>query len=175
MRKKRVGWIAAMAVALGIWAATDIAAEESEHRGPRPRGFGGTVSSADAGSVTFAWSGDGGRGGTRTLTIDGSTKILLETDQFETVPGEGGETRQRRVLAAGTAADLQTGTRIGGKELNGVATEIRVHLLRPKRGESEDNRSVSTPRPTRRRGEGEADFAAPRVSEPRRTGGEGDR
>jgi hypothetical protein len=46
---------------------------------------------------------------TRTVALDGDTKILVETDQVDLVPGEGGRMQQRPKVVAGTVADLKVG------------------------------------------------------------------
>lgn len=49
---------------------------------------------------------------TRTVALDGDTKILVETDQVDLVPGEGGRMQQRPKVVAGTVADLKVGRQV---------------------------------------------------------------
>ena len=49
---------------------------------------------------------------TKTIAVDGDTKVLIETDEMESVPGEGGKMKQRPKIAEGTLADLKVGQRV---------------------------------------------------------------
>lgn len=89
-----------------------LSADEGKGK-PRPQKLTGTLSKVEGNSLTITTRGDGGER-SETFTTDGATKIMIETDQDETVKvkGEGGDrdvTRPKTVPAK--LADLKVGQR----------------------------------------------------------------
>jgi hypothetical protein len=151
-------------------------AEDGDRGGPRLRRASGTITAADSGSVTVERRGDRGIS-SESFSITADTTILVESDETETVPGEGGKTRQRRKLVPGTTADLVVGKRADIWATPGVASRIVVRAPRPKRegGGEREREGDGAPRPPRRGG-GEGDReGGDGGGEAKRSGGEGDR
>jgi len=117
-------------------------AKESEK--PRPKKFSGQLTQVNSGSITIGGRGDRGEW-SRELTVDSSTKVLIETDQMESVPGEGGTTKQRPKLQEGALGDLKVGQKVDGTcdQANKVLTIVIRRQKPPKREGGEGNRAVA--------------------------------
>lgn len=125
-----------LGLSLAFLAGSALLAEEKEKPRPKITKLTAEVSKADAASLTVVQRGDSGEK-THAFTLDAKTKIILETDQDETVmvKSEGGEkdvTRPKR--KDGTAADLKAGQRVmvtAGEDKK--ATEVVVIRLKKKK------------------------------------------
>lgn len=97
----------------------------------------------------------------KTFTLDAQeTKVQIETDQMEALPGEGGKPAQRPKVVEGTISDLRIGQQVEVMYTVDGNKAVKVFVRRvvpPKPGGGEGDR---TPRPPRT---------------PRPEGGEGDR
>jgi hypothetical protein len=71
------------------------------------------------------------------------------------VAGEGGAMKQRPKTVDGNIADLKAGQRVYVRAKDGVATDIVVPHVAPKREGGEGGRKEPAPAPQPRRGEGE--------------------
>jgi hypothetical protein len=114
MTRAVVGMAIALAVVL---ASVGAQAEEGEGK-PKPKSFGGQLSKIEGNSISVLQRGDSGER-SESFTTDNDTKVLIETDQDETVPGEGGGTRTRPKLAEAKLSDLKVGQRVTVSYLEG--------------------------------------------------------
>ena len=107
---------------------------------------------------------------TKTIAVDAGTKVLIETDQMESVPGEGGKMKQKSKIAEGTLADLKAGQRVvvGCTADGSKALKILVQRVVAKGGGKESDRGGEKPAPRKPDG---GEKPAPRKPE----GGEGAR
>lgn len=98
---------------------------------------------------------------TKIINVDAGTKVLIETDEMESVPGEGGKMKQRPKIVEGALADLKAGQRVVvGCVADGMkAVKILVQRAVAKGGGKESDRSGEKAAP-RKPDEGEK--AAPR-------------
>jgi hypothetical protein len=74
---------------------------------------------------------------TKTVAVDKDTKVRLESDQMEEVPGgEGGTTKKRPKIVDGTLADLKVGQKVAVTctDDGSKATDILVPRVAPKGG-----------------------------------------
>ena len=104
----------------------------------------------------------------KTFILDAQeTKVQIETDQMEVVPGEGGKPAQRPKVVEGTIADLRIGQQVNVMyTMDGnKAVKVFVHrVVPPKPGGGEGDHAPRPPR-TPRPGGGEGD-RAPRPPSP---------
>lgn len=115
-----------------IVAAVSVA-QEGEG-GPRPKTISGTVSKVDSSSLTLAQRREGGAEQSETFQVDAKTKILIETDENETVTGEGGNQRQAPKKKVGKLDEVKTGSRAQVSYVEaGKATAITVFRAPPAR------------------------------------------
>jgi hypothetical protein len=157
---------------------SQVYAKDGEGGGqPRARSVGGVVESVAGSTLTLAQKGDGGAR-TVTVTLDGNTKIQVQTAEDEEVAGEGGKTKRRPKVVDGSAADLVAGKRVSVSELNGTAVSVLVLRDAPKREGGEGERGGGEPKPPKVRregGEGERPVGEAKPPKRSREGGEGDR
>ena len=131
------------AVVLGVGGSRVFAAERE---GPRTRRVSGEITAMNANTLTLTQRGDRGER-TQTVAIGAGTKVLIETDEMETVAGEGDERRTRRKLAEATAAELQVGMRVTatvGADGEAVSVVARKPRAPRRRGEGEREREGRT-------------------------------
>jgi hypothetical protein len=125
--------------------------------------FSGLLTGAEGMTMTVTRKTDEGKTtDSKTFNVDAQgTKILIERDQMESVPGEGGKTVQRPKVVEGTLANLKLGQQVDVTFLIEGTKAVKVFARRaaPPKGNKEGGR------------EGDA----PRAPKPPRTGGEGDR
>ena len=94
--------------------------------------YRGEVTNVEAGSISLAIKkGENRAAETRTIAVDGDTKILIETDEMESVPGEGGKTRQKPKVAEGALADLKVGRQVSVSCVGEDARATKVFIYRP--------------------------------------------
>jgi ferric-dicitrate binding protein FerR (iron transport regulator) len=150
-------------------------AEEGGGRGTKPSRVAGEVESFVNGTLTLKQRGDGGDG-TQTVSIPSGATIRIETDQTEEVTGgEGGKTKRRTVLAAGSTADLVAGKRVSVTVTDGAVTEVVVHRAAAKKEGGRPRCGIKPPKVRREGGEGEGGGGEVKQHKPRREGGEGER
>jgi hypothetical protein len=89
----------------------------------------------------------------KTFNVDDQTKIQIETDQMESVPGEGGKTVQRPKVIAGTLADLNIGQQVDVVYLVEGSKAVKVFARRPpsKEGKKEGDGGARAPKPEKPR------------------------
>jgi len=121
----------------------------------------GEISSVADGSITISQRGDGGPR-TSTVTVDAATKVRIESDQMETVRGEGGKTAQRPKIVDGTLADLKAGQNVVALcDQAGKAMEILIKRP-PVQKERKEGEGRKPQPPKVREGEQKPTVAAPR-------------
>lgn len=106
--KRHASLILAGCLVLGL----RLAAEEKGQ--PRPQKLTGTLTKVEGAALTVVIRGDSGER-SETFSTDASTKVLIETDQDETVKvkGEGGDRDVTRPKTAPVKlADLKIGQRV---------------------------------------------------------------
>jgi len=106
--------------------------------------YRGELTSVEAGSISLAIKkGENRAAETRTIAVDGGTKVLVETDEMESVPGEGGKMREKLKMAEGALADLKIGQQVSvscGEE-GARATKVFIHRSAPPRPVKEKERN----------------------------------
>ena len=95
------------------------------------------------------------------IDVDAGTKVLIETDQMESVPGEGGKMKQRPKIVEGALEDLKAGQRVvvGCIADGSKALKILVQRVVAKGGGKESDRGGEKPAPRKPDG---GEKAAPR-------------
>ena len=163
--KVRYVLLVAAAAMLVLAPAAILGAKEKE--GPKVMNVSGVLAAADGGSIAvLVKKGEKGETETKTIAVDGNTKVLIETDQMESVPGEGGKMHEKAKIVEGKVDDLKT--LVGRKVTVGYiadgakAVKILVQRAAPPKGGKEGDKDGGK--------EG-----GPRAPKPPRAGGEGDR
>ena len=161
--KVRYVLLVAAAAMLVLAPAAILGAKEKE--GPKTVNISGELAGADANSIAvIVRKGEKGDKETKTIAVDAATtKVFIETDQMESVPGEGGKMREKAKIVEGKVGDLTslTGRRVtvGCTADSSKAVKIFVQRAAPPKGNKEGGREGDAPR-------------APKIP---KTGGEGDR
>jgi len=121
--------------------------------------FSGLLTGAAGMTMTVTRKTDEGKStDSKTFNVDAQeTKILIETDQMESVPGEGGKTKQRPKVIEGTLADLKIGQQVDVVYLIEGTKAVKVLARKPPSNEGKK--------------EGEGGARAPKPEKPR-TGGD---
>jgi ferric-dicitrate binding protein FerR (iron transport regulator) len=145
----------------GESAAQPVAPRRGEGEGeragrPAAKTVSGEVADLSGSALRIAQRGDKGAS-EATVILQSDTLILVESDRMESVTGEGGATKQRRVLVPGSAADLAAGKRVsatveGGDKCTKVV--VRAAVVRGGGESREGGGEVKAPR-ERREGGGE--------------------
>ena len=111
--------------------STGKAPREGEPGGKgRVRNFIGMISKMDGDKMTVTMRGENGER-SDIFTITKETSILIETDQDETVKGEGGD-RKKIKIVEGKLPDLKVGQRVTVSTDQGVRTLTVVIMRMPK-------------------------------------------
>lgn len=113
----------------------------------------GVLTAVEASAITVAVKkGERAVAETLTIAVDKDTKVLMETDEMESVPGEGGKMKQRPKVAEGTIADFKIGQQADvtyAAEEN-RAVRVFIHRPVPPRRDNEETRApLSSERPGR--------------------------
>ena len=188
--KGKIATVMAVAVALGsvevevggkayvLSAGQNRVFAGEESRAPKTRKVGGTISSQQGNSLTIVQRGDSGEK-SYTFGLGNDVKILVETDQWEDRPAEGGRTKKHRVIANGTFGDLAEGRQVTVTVTrgDGRAVSILVRAQKTKREGGEADREPAVRPPRRREGEREREGGEGGEKKERRREGEreGDR
>ena len=150
----RIGYALLLAAVAGTLVFAGAAAGE-ERKAPKTLTVSGILASVEGGAITVSFKKDEGRTeGTKTVVVDKETKILIETNEMESKPGEGGKIVQRPKVVEGTLADLKVGQRVTVTctAETGKAVKVFVNRTPPK----ENKEGEGGPRPPRKpRGGGE--------------------
>jgi hypothetical protein len=175
-----------LALSLSLVVLSAAWAGDEGNRGPRPARTGGEITKVDAASISIMQKKEGGPGQEQTYKIDQNTKVLVQSDEMETVEGEGGRKFERSKWVDGKVEDLKAGQRVNITYLNDTATKIELPKPpAPKAGGEGDRREEAKPpkagegdrggeaKPPKAGGEG--DRAREKAAPPKREGGEGDR
>ena len=159
MKVRYVLFVAAAAM-LVLAPAAILGAKEKE--APKLSNVSAELAKVEAGSISvIVKKGENSATVTRTIAVDGDTKIHIETDQMESVPGEGGKTREKPKVVEGSLDDLKT---MVGRRVMVGCTEDGLKALK-----------ILVPRAAQPKKEGGKEGDAPRAPKPPKTGGEGDR
>lgn len=97
--------------------------------------YSGEVVAAGEATVTLRIRKDEGKGvESHTLKITADTRILVETNEMISTPGEGGKTTQKLRVVEGAAADLRVGRRVvvNCAEDGVMALKVLVQRVPPK-------------------------------------------
>jgi hypothetical protein len=117
--------------------------------------FSGLLTEAKDMTMTLTRKKDEGKTTeSKTFNVDAQgTKILIETDQMESVPGEGGKTVQRPKVVEGTLADLKIGQQVDVTYLIEGTKAVKVLARRPpsKEGKKEGEGGARAPKPEKPR------------------------
>jgi len=125
-------------------------------RRPKEVSHSGLLTRIDGGAITILRKREKVEE-TKTIAVDGDTKVLIETDQMEFVPGEGGKMKQRPKVAQGALADLKA-----GQQVTVTCTEDGIKVLKvlihrlpaPKIGKEKDKEGGTWAPSQPRRGKG---------------------
>ncbi|MCX5676502.1 MAG: hypothetical protein NTX87_15990 [Planctomycetota bacterium] len=121
--------------------------------------FSGLLTEVQGTTLTLTRKTDEGKSTeSKTFNVDTqATKVLIETDQMESVPGEGGKTVQRPKVIEGTLADLKIGQQVDVVYLVEGTKAVKVFARRPpsKEGKKEGEGGTRAPRPEKPRTGGE--------------------
>jgi len=95
--------------------------------------FSGRVTAVGPDSITvLRKKGDEKGEESNAFALDArETKILVETNQMESVPGEGGKTKQRPKVVEGTLADLKIGQQVDVTYIVEGSKAVKVFIRRP--------------------------------------------
>ncbi len=119
-------------------------------RWPKEITISGEVTKVEADSIAIlSKGGDTRPDQTKRVTVDSTAKVLIETDQMESVPGEGGKMKDRPKTAEGSLSDLKVGQRVTVTCTEDAAKALKVLVLR-----------TAPPKPSRE-GEGKAPAPSP--------------
>jgi len=92
----------------------------------------GLLTAVEASAITVAVKkGERAAAETQTIAVDKDTKVLMETDQMESVPGEGGKMKQRPKVAEGTPADFKVGRQVTVAYTEDGPKAVKVLIHRP--------------------------------------------
>jgi hypothetical protein len=167
-----------VAVAAMLVVAPAALAGEKEGKGAKTLTLTGEVTKLEGNTMTVSVKkGERAAAEEKAIEVSKDTKILIETDQMESVKGEGGKTRERPKIAEGTAANLKVGQRVnvGYTEDAGKAVAVKILILRPPAaktgGEKKEGDRGPEPAP---RNPGREGDRGPEPA-PRNPGREGDR
>ncbi|MCX5684774.1 MAG: hypothetical protein NT049_13950 [Planctomycetota bacterium] len=121
--------------------------------------FSGLLTEVQGTTLTLTRKTDEGGKNTesKTFNVDAqTTKIFIETDQMESVPGEGGKTKQRAKVIEGTLADLKIGQQVDVAYLIEGTKAVKVLAHRPptNEGKKEGEGAPKTPKPEKPRSGG---------------------
>lgn len=104
---------------------------------PRPKSLTGVLSKFDGRSLTVTQRGDSGERMT-TFAVGDQTKILRQTNEDVSVPGEGGRERKTPKTEAAKTADLKADQRVTvGFIEDGKADSVLILRVTPRKGEGE--------------------------------------
>jgi ferric-dicitrate binding protein FerR (iron transport regulator) len=127
-------------------------------RSPKQVSYSGLLTRIDGGAITILRKREKAEE-TRTFAVDEDTKVLIETDRMESVPGEGGKMKQRPTVVDGQLPDLKVGRQVTVTctEDGGKVVKVLVHRLpAPKIGKEKDKEGeTSAPSQPRRGKEGD--------------------
>ena len=112
-------------VAIAVPPRREGGEREGGRRSPIVSGF---VTKVEGNKFTITRRGDGGER-SQTVTIDANTRVQVQTDQDETVKGEGGRERKVPKVAKGAAADVKVGKYVAAAVGEGERA-VRVTVLR---------------------------------------------
>jgi hypothetical protein len=113
-----------MTLATAVALLGSLARAEEEGK-PRPQSLTGLLAKLEAAALTVTLKGDGGER-SESFAVDANTKIMIQTDQDEQVPGEGGNVRMRPKTVAGKLGDLKAQQRVTVSHLDKKALEVLV-------------------------------------------------
>jgi len=150
--------VLALVVATGAWAG------EKEGKGPKLITVSGQLTKVEAAAITVSRKKEGQDVESKIIAVDKDTKILIETDEKEVVPGEGGKVKEKAKVIEGTLADLKVGQRVtvACTEDGSEAVKIFVPRAAPPKQDKEGKEGGGAERPSK-----------PRKPEGDREGGEG--
>jgi hypothetical protein len=143
----RIGYVLLLAAVAGTLVFAGAAASE-ERKAPKALTVSGILASVEGSAITVSFKKDEGRTeGTKTVTVDAETKILIETNEMESKPGEGGKIVQRPKVVEGTLADLKVGQRVTVTCTAETGKAIKVFVSRtPPKENKEGERGPRPPR-----------------------------
>jgi hypothetical protein len=136
-------------VAAAMLVLAPLALAKEENKGPKPVTVAGELVKVETGSIAVAVKkGERAAAETKTIAVDADTRILIETDEMESVPGEGGKMKQKPKIVEGALADLKAGQRVmvGCIADGSKALKILVQRVVAKGGKESD-RGGETPAP----------------------------
>jgi hypothetical protein len=142
---------------------------EKERQGPSEKNLSGQVTEISGNTVTISTGGEKAAK-TTIITLDSATAVSVESDEMESVQGEGGQQKQRRKVMAGTLGDLAVGKKVTATEVGGVITKVLVRAAPARRSGGESREAATAPQP---RAGGETEKSG--GESPRRGGGESER
>jgi ferric-dicitrate binding protein FerR (iron transport regulator) len=119
---------------------------EKERQGPAEKRFSGRVTEISGNTITVATGGEKAAKST-VITLDSATAVSVESDEMESVQGEGGQLKQRRRVVAGTLGDLAVGKRVTVTEVGGVITKVLVMAAPVRRSGGESKEAATAPQP----------------------------
>ncbi len=128
--------VAFVFVAMSIAVASNSSGQEKGK--PRTQSVSGLVSKVDAGTLTITQRGDGGDRST-VFAIGAQTKILIQTNEDNTVKGEGGSERKVPKTKEGKIADVKVDQRVtvGFTEAGKADSLLVLRPTPPRKKESE--------------------------------------
>jgi len=108
--------------------------EGDREQGPKTAKFSGLLTGAQGMTMTVTRKTGSERNPvdeSKTFTVSTTeTKVSIETNDMETVPGEGGKTVQRPKVVEGTIADLKIGQRVDVTYIIEGSKAVKVFVRR---------------------------------------------